>query len=173
MLQFRRAGMAVAEHLATLRVDPGHHVLDGPVFSSRIHRLENQQDGVGVGCVEKLLQRAEVRDVLVQKLLIMLLRLVHRIDDRRPFPEVDRVSSPHPEILCTDFHLHPFGGADRVARTTVDACYGIRNAIIPRLSHVWQATDLVFGRRWDQDSQFLKSGVSTPYPRLRLLSVGA
>src|SRR4051794_27782545 len=53
MLLFRRAGMAVAEHLATLRVDPGHHVLDDPVFSSRIHRLENQQDGVGVGCVKK------------------------------------------------------------------------------------------------------------------------
>ena len=42
VLQFGRAGMLEAEHLTSLRVDPGHHVPDGAVFSRRIHRLEDQ-----------------------------------------------------------------------------------------------------------------------------------
>ena len=46
VLQFRGAGMFEAEYLAALRIDPGHHVLDGAVFSRRIHRLKNQQDGM-------------------------------------------------------------------------------------------------------------------------------
>ena len=57
VFQFGGAGMFEAEHLAALRVDPGHHVPDGAVFSRRIHRLEDQQDGMAVGRVEKLLLR--------------------------------------------------------------------------------------------------------------------
>ena len=49
------AGMLEAEHLAALRIDPGHHMLDGAVFSRRIHRLKDQQDGIAIGCVKKLL----------------------------------------------------------------------------------------------------------------------
>ena len=99
VLQFGGAGMLEAEHLAALRIDPGHHVLDGAVFSGRIHRLKDQQDGMAVGGVEKLLLRAQLRDVVFQKLLILLLRLVHGIDHRRPFLEVDLVSFPHPKVL--------------------------------------------------------------------------
>ncbi len=55
VLQFGWAGMFEAEHLAALRVDPGHHVLDGAVFSRRVHRLKDQQDGIAIGRVEKLL----------------------------------------------------------------------------------------------------------------------
>ena len=58
VFQFGGAGMFEAEHLAALRVDPGHHVPDGAVFSRRIHRLKDQQDGMAVGRVEKLLLRA-------------------------------------------------------------------------------------------------------------------
>jgi hypothetical protein len=50
--------MFETEYLAALRIDPGHHVPDGPIFSGGIHSLEDQQDGVAVGCVVKLLQRA-------------------------------------------------------------------------------------------------------------------
>ena len=49
------AGMLEAEHLAALRIDPGHHVLDGAIFSGRIHRLKDQQNGMAIGRVEKLL----------------------------------------------------------------------------------------------------------------------
>lgn len=51
VLQFRGAGMFEAEYLAALRIDSGHHVLDGAIFSRRIDRLKNQQDGIAVGCI--------------------------------------------------------------------------------------------------------------------------
>ena len=69
VLQFGGAGMFEAEYLAALGIDPGHHVLDGAVFSRRIHRLKDQQDGIAIGRVEKLLLRAQLRDVFSQKLL--------------------------------------------------------------------------------------------------------
>jgi hypothetical protein len=47
--------MFVAEHLAALGVDPGHDVPDGAVFSCRIRRLKDQQEGIAIGRVEKLL----------------------------------------------------------------------------------------------------------------------
>jgi hypothetical protein len=58
VLQFGRAWMFEAEDLAALRIDTGHNVLDGPIFSGGIHSLEDQQDGVAVGWVVKMLQRA-------------------------------------------------------------------------------------------------------------------
>ena len=99
VFQFGGAGMFEAEHLAALGIDPGHHVPDGAVFSRRIHRLKDQQDGMAVGCVEKLLLRAQLRNVLFQKFLILLLRLVHGIDLRRPLLEIDLVSFAHAKIL--------------------------------------------------------------------------
>ncbi len=69
MLQFGGAGMLEAENLAALRVDPGHHVLDGAVLSGRIHGLEYQQDGMAVGGVQQLLQGAQLRHMLRQQCL--------------------------------------------------------------------------------------------------------
>ncbi len=99
VFQFCGAGMFETEYLAALGVDPGHHMPDGAVFSCRIHRLKDQQDGMAVGCVEKLLQRAQFRNVLFQEFLILLLRLVYGLHGRRPFLEVDLVSLPDAEIL--------------------------------------------------------------------------
>jgi hypothetical protein len=47
--------MFEAEYLAALGIDPGHDVLDGAVFSRRIHGLKDQQDGITIGRVKKLL----------------------------------------------------------------------------------------------------------------------
>jgi len=58
VLQFGRTPMFEAEDLAALRIDAGHHVPDGTIFSGCIHRLKDQQDGVAVGWVVKMLQRA-------------------------------------------------------------------------------------------------------------------
>ena len=80
-------------------VDPGHHVLDGAIFSGRIHRLKDQQDGMAVGCVEKLLLRTKLRNVLFQQFLILFLRLVHGLHGGRPFFEVGLVSLPHAKVL--------------------------------------------------------------------------
>ena len=92
-------GMLEAEDLAALRIDAGHHVPDGAVFSGRIHRLKDQQDGMAVGCVVKLLQRAQLRNVLFQKLLIVLLRLVDGLHFRRPFLKVDFVAFLYAEVF--------------------------------------------------------------------------
>ena len=76
VFQFGGAGMLEAEHLAALWIDPGHHVLDGAVLSRGVHRLKDQQDGMPVGGIEKLLLRAQLRNMLFQKFLVLLLRFV-------------------------------------------------------------------------------------------------
>ncbi len=58
VLQFTGAGMFEAEDLASLRIDPGHHVPDRAVLSGSVHGLENQQYRIAIGRVEKLLLRA-------------------------------------------------------------------------------------------------------------------
>jgi len=72
MLRFGGAGMFEAEDLATLGVHAGHHVADGSVLSRRVHRLKNQQDGVTVGRIEKLLERAQSGDMVFQEIAIIL-----------------------------------------------------------------------------------------------------
>ena len=91
--------MFETEYLAALRIDPGHHVLDGAIFSGRVHRLKDQQDGMAVGCVEKLLLRTKLRNVLFQQFLILLLRLVRGLHGRWPLLEIDLVSFPHAKFF--------------------------------------------------------------------------
>ena len=98
MLQFGGGGVFEAKHLAALRVDPRHHVPDDTVLSRRIHRLKDQQNGITIGRVMKLLHRAQSRNMLSQQFLIVLFRRVHRLDKGRPFLEVDLVSFPDAEI---------------------------------------------------------------------------
>jgi hypothetical protein len=63
--------MLEAEYLATLRIHTGHHMLDGAIFSCRIHRLENQQNGIAIGRIKKLLLRAQLRDMCFQQFAIL------------------------------------------------------------------------------------------------------
>ncbi len=56
MLQFLGAGLLETENLAALRIDPGHDVPDGAIFSGGVHSLKDQQQRITVGCVVKLLQ---------------------------------------------------------------------------------------------------------------------
>ena len=72
VLQFSRAGMLEAEYLATLRINPRHHMLDGTIFSRRIHRLENQPNGIAIGRLKKLLLRAQLRNMRSPELAILL-----------------------------------------------------------------------------------------------------
>ena len=91
--------MFEAEDLAALRIDTRHHVPDGTIFSGRIHRLKDQQDGVTVGCVVKLLQRAELCNVLLQQFLIVAFRLIHRLHFRRPLPKINFITFLHAEVF--------------------------------------------------------------------------
>jgi hypothetical protein len=64
--------MFEAEYLTALRVDPGHDVPDGAIFARRIHGLKDQQDGIAIGRVEKLLLCTQLPDVPPQKFLVLL-----------------------------------------------------------------------------------------------------
>ena len=86
------AGLFEAENLAALRIDPGHDVPDGAVLAGRVHPLKNQQQRIAVGGVVKVLQRAQLLNVLFQEFLILLLRLAKGLHDRRPLAEFDLFS---------------------------------------------------------------------------------
>src|SRR5208283_2983206 len=58
VLQLLGTGMFETEHLTALGVDTGHHMLDRAILSGGVHCLKNQQNGVAVRRIEKLLQRA-------------------------------------------------------------------------------------------------------------------
>ena len=91
--------MFETEHLATLGIDAGHHVLDGAVLSGGVHGLKNQQHRIAVGRVVKLLQRAQLLHLFFEEFLILLLRLVNGLHQRRPLLEFDLFAFLHPEIL--------------------------------------------------------------------------
>ena len=99
MFQLVGARLFETENLAALRIDPGHDVPDGAVLAGGIHPLKNQQQRIAVGRVVKLLQRAQLLDVLFQEFLILLLRFAKGLHIRRPLFEFDLFSGPHPEIL--------------------------------------------------------------------------
>src|SRR5450432_519281 len=101
--------MLEAEHLAALRIDAGHYVFDRAVLARRIHRLEDQEQRVAVGSVEKLLMLAQLFDMTMQHRLIVVLGLVDGIDQRRPFLEIDLVAFCDTEILRTYLHSGLFG----------------------------------------------------------------
>ena len=53
-------------HLAALRVDAAHHVLDDAVFAGGVHRLQHDQHRPAVVRVEPLLQFGEAFDAVSQ-----------------------------------------------------------------------------------------------------------
>ena len=56
MIELELARHLEGMHLAALRIDAGHHVLDHAVLSRRVERLQDDEDGVRVVGVEPLLQ---------------------------------------------------------------------------------------------------------------------
>jgi hypothetical protein len=50
------------DDLETLRIDTSHDVLDRAVLAGRVHRLEDDEDGVRVSSPEKLLCLRELLD---------------------------------------------------------------------------------------------------------------
>jgi hypothetical protein len=105
VIEFGGTGVFEAVDLAALGVHSGHHVPDGAVLASRIHRLENQEDGVAVTCVKKSLQAAQFLDLIFQEFVVLLLRLVHRLDACRVLVEVERSMFGYLEVTGIDL-LH-------------------------------------------------------------------
>ncbi len=105
VFQFFGARLFETPNLAPCRIDPGQDVPDGAVLPGSVHPLKNQQQGIAVGRIVKLLQRVQLLNVSFQKFLILLLRLEERLHLRRPLAEFDLFSAPYAEILGIDFHL--------------------------------------------------------------------
>ena len=61
VFQFFGAGLFETGYFAALRIDSGHDVPDGAVFPGGVHPLKNQQQGITVGRVVKVLQFAQLR----------------------------------------------------------------------------------------------------------------
>ena len=89
--QFRRGLKGV--HLAALRIDSRHHVLDGAIFSSRIHGLKDQKNRPAVLGIELILQLRRAGDAQQQSLLGMLLGF--------PMPRVRRIKIFQAEMFPT------------------------------------------------------------------------
>ena len=66
MFQFLSARLFEAEDLTAFQINPGHDVPDGTVLTGRIHSLKDQQQSVAVGCIVKVLQRAQLSNMLFQ-----------------------------------------------------------------------------------------------------------
>jgi len=104
VLQFRLARVLEAEHLAALRIDARHHVLDGAVLAGRIHGLEDQQHGLSVGGVEQLLEGAQVLHMLLQARGVVLVGPAQRRQRRRPAGQVDDLALPNAKLGRVDLH---------------------------------------------------------------------
>ena len=85
VIQFFGARLFETENLAALRIDTGHHVLDGAVFAGSVHGLKNQQHRIAVVRIEQTLQRAQFLDVFAEDFLILFLRLVAGLYPSLPF----------------------------------------------------------------------------------------
>ena len=107
VLQFLGARMFEAEHLAALRIDAGHDVPDGAVLAGGVHRLKNQQHRIAVGRVVKALQRAQLLNLFFEEFVILLLRLVNGLHQRRPLFELDLFACLDPKILELIFIFIP------------------------------------------------------------------
>ncbi len=59
VVEILRRGLLERKHLATLRIDARHDVLDGAVLAGRIHRLKHQQQRPAVLGVEHVLLLGE------------------------------------------------------------------------------------------------------------------
>ena len=65
-------------HLAALRIEAAHHMLDDAVLAGRVHRLKHDQNRPVVSRIKSLLQILETLDAFLEKILRMVLREAER-----------------------------------------------------------------------------------------------
>src|SRR6185503_5583461 len=61
-------GLFKRKDLAPLRVDAGHHMLDGAVLSGRVHCLKYEQNCISVACKQQLLCLSQSQDIFRERL---------------------------------------------------------------------------------------------------------
>ncbi len=67
MVKIGARGPLERRHLATLRIDARHDVLDGPVFAGGVHRLEDEQHRPAILRVKHVLQFRQRFDAALQR----------------------------------------------------------------------------------------------------------
>ena len=67
VVELLRRGLLERGHLAPLRIDAGHDVFDRAVFASRVHRLEDQQQGPAVLGVKDVLLFRQPRNAALEE----------------------------------------------------------------------------------------------------------
>ena len=72
MLQLFGAGRLEGMHLAALRIDAGHHVLDDAVLAGGVHALQHDEHGPPPVRVEPLLHFLEPADAAGENLLHLI-----------------------------------------------------------------------------------------------------
>src|SRR5664279_3379143 len=104
MLQFLFARMLEAEDFTALLVDAGKDVADRTVLPGGVHSLKNEEQRIGVGRIEQALQSAQFPGVRREKLLVILCRLVERLNAGCPFLELDLLPGWNAEVFEVDLH---------------------------------------------------------------------
>ena len=93
-------------HLAALRVDAGHDVLDGAVLARRVHRLEDDEERPTVVGVEARLQVSEQFHAARQELARLLLLEVQPAGVAGVVVGEAKVAAGHSERLHVLAELH-------------------------------------------------------------------
>ena len=80
------------------------------IFARSIHTLKNQQQGITVGCVVKILQSTQLGNMFSQNFMIPLLWITKWLLQRQPFLKIDfysratdlfgQVSLPSENVVC-------------------------------------------------------------------------
>src|ERR1043165_3768319 len=105
VLQLLRTRVLEAEDLAALRIDAGHHVLDGTVLSCGIHSLKDDQESIAVVSIEQVLQLAQLLLVLGEELLVIIPGSVERFDTGRPVFHANGMVRSHPKRVAVQLHV--------------------------------------------------------------------
>ena len=150
MFKLLGAWLLEAEDLAAFRIDPGHDVAYGSVFSGSIHALEYQEQRLAMRRVMKLLQRTQLLQVVKQNFLVLLRRIVKGVDNRRPLVEVDFLVWRHAIVFRIDDHnFHSVPQVFSVWRLTS----GLVRDNVQRSQNVGQcqpySRDVEAGKEWN------------------------
>jgi hypothetical protein len=75
-----------------------------PVFTGRVHRLEDQQNRVTIVGIKQALQRAQTLYMVVQDVLVIILGFEVGIDRCRLIAQPNLLTGGNGKVTRSDFH---------------------------------------------------------------------
>ncbi len=104
VVELFRARMFEAENFAALRIDPRHDVLDRAVFAGRVHRLEDEEEGVAIVGIKQALQLAQFLHLAGEHLTIMRFGFIEGLDRGWRFGQTPGAARFQTEFRGIHFH---------------------------------------------------------------------